>query len=102
LPTTDASIAPPNRRFEQRCFRVRAPPNDHAMKARAHSLLDALIFSSLWGAAAVSALVAASSRAMGVEIAPDAVGLAFSGTLVVYNLDRLRDLDGDRCSSPDP
>jgi hypothetical protein len=39
---------------------------------------------------------------MGVEIAPDAVGLAFSGTLVVYNLDRLRDLDGDRCSSPDP
>ena len=71
------------------------------MKARAHPLLDALIFSSLWTAAAMGALVAACFRAMGVAIAPEAVGLAFSGTLVVYNLDRLRDLDRDRCSSPD-
>ena len=71
------------------------------MKARAHSLLDALVFSSLWTAAAASALVAASFRAMGVAIVPEAVGLAFSGTLVVYNLDRLRDLDRDQCGSPD-
>jgi hypothetical protein len=71
------------------------------MKARAHPLLDALVFSSLWTAAAAGALVAASFRAMGVEIAPEAVGLAFSGTLVIYNLDRLRDLDRDRCGSPD-
>ena len=64
-------------------------------------LLAALIFTSLWTAAAMGALVAASFRAMGVAIVPEAVGLAFSGTLVVYNLDRLRDLDRDQCGSPD-
>jgi hypothetical protein len=71
------------------------------LKARVHPLLDALIFSSLWTAAAMGALVAASFCAMGVAIAPEAVSLAFSGTLVVYNLDRLRDLDRDRHGSPD-
>jgi hypothetical protein len=71
------------------------------MKACAHSLLDSLVFSSLWAATAIGALVAASSRAMGVTIAPEAVGLAFCGTLVVYNLDRLRDQDRDRTGSPD-
>jgi hypothetical protein len=75
--------------------------DDHAMKARAYPLLDALVFSNLWTAAAMSALVAASFRAMDVAIAPEAVGLAFSGTLVIYNLDRLRDLGRDRCGSPD-
>jgi len=65
------------------------------------SALDALVFSNLWMATAAGALVAATSRAMGTAIRPEAVGLAFSGTLVVYNVDRLRDLQRDRRSSPD-
>jgi len=37
---------------------------------------------------------------MTLPIAPAAVGLAFCGTLVVYNVDRLRDLDRDRATAP--
>ena len=65
------------------------------------SLLDALVFSNLWMAAAAGALVAAASRAMGTAIRPEAVGLAFAGTLVVYNIDRLRDLHRDQHASRD-
>jgi len=65
------------------------------------SLLDALVFSNLWMAAAAGALVAAVSRAMGTAIHPEAVGLAFTGTLVIYNIDRLRDLHRDRHASQD-
>ncbi|MGH0028636.1 MAG: hypothetical protein ACQGVC_02510 [Myxococcota bacterium] len=62
--------------------------------------LDALVFSSLWVAATAAALCRASAPAMGA--APDAavVGLAFCGTLLVYNVDRLRDLARDRVTSP--
>lgn len=63
-------------------------------------LLDALVFSSLWVAAAAGALTAACSLAMGIPVAAPAVGLAFTGTLVIYNVDRLRDLDRDRATSP--
>jgi len=52
-------------------------------------------------AAAAGALVAATSRAMGAAIRPEAVGLAFAGVLVVYNVDRLRDLQRDRQGAPD-
>jgi hypothetical protein len=71
------------------------------MTSASRSLLDALVFSNLWMAAAAGALVAAASRAMGTAIAPEAVGLAFAGTLVVYNVDRLRDLHRDRHASRD-
>ncbi len=71
------------------------------MTAALRSLLDALVFSNLWMAAAAGALVAAASRAMGTAIRPEAVGLAFAGTLVVYNVDRLRDLHRDRHASRD-
>ena len=64
-------------------------------------LLDALVFSNLWMATAAGALVAAASRAMGTDIRPEAVGLAFAGTLVVYNIDRLRDLHRDQHASRD-
>jgi len=67
----------------------------------ARSLLDALVFSNLWMAAAAGALVAAASRAMGTAIRPEAVGLACAGTLVVYNVDRLRDLHRDQHGAPD-
>jgi hypothetical protein len=69
--------------------------------ATPRSLLDALVFSNLWMAAAAGALVAAASRGMGTAIRPEAVGLAFAGTLVVYNVDRLRDLHRDQFASPD-
>jgi hypothetical protein len=71
------------------------------MTSLPRSWLDALVFSNLWMAAALGAFVAATSRAMGTAIRPEAVGLAFAGLLVVYNVDRLRDLHRDRQSSPD-
>lgn len=64
-------------------------------------LLDACVFSSLWLAAAAAALAAAASHAMGVAPDPRALGLAAAGTLVIYNVDRLRDLDRDRTTSPE-
>jgi uncharacterized protein YqgC (DUF456 family) len=71
------------------------------MTSRLRALLDALVFSNLWMAAAAGALVAATSRGMGTAIRPEAVGLAIAGTLVVYNVDRLRDLHRDQFASPD-
>jgi uncharacterized protein YqgC (DUF456 family) len=65
------------------------------------SWLDALIYSNLWIAGAAGALVAATSRAMEVAIRAEAVGLAVAGTLVVYNVDRLRDLPRDQQASRD-
>lgn len=62
--------------------------------------MDAFTFSSLWVAAAAGALATACSLAMGIAPATSAVGLAFCGTLVIYNIDRLRDLDRDRATSP--
>jgi 4-hydroxybenzoate polyprenyltransferase len=63
-------------------------------------LLEALVFSSVWVAAAAGALAMACSFAMGVPAAIPAVGLAFAGTLVVYNVDRLRDVERDRATTP--
>ena len=71
------------------------------MTSLPRSWLDALVFSNLWMAAALGAFVAATSHAMGTEIRPEAVGLTFTGLLVVYNVDRLRDLRRDRQASPD-
>ncbi|MBW2540543.1 MAG: hypothetical protein JRF15_00505 [Deltaproteobacteria bacterium] len=71
------------------------------MISKLRSLLDALVFSNLWMAAAAGALVAAASRGMESAIRPEAVGIAFAGTLVVYNVDRLRDLHRDQFASPD-
>ncbi len=71
------------------------------MTSAPRSWLDALVFSNLWMAAAAGALVAATSRAMETAIRPEAVGLAFAGALLVYNVDRLRDLHRDRQASPD-
>jgi hypothetical protein len=62
--------------------------------------IDALLFGSAWVALAAAALVAASSQAMGLPPAPPVMGLAFCGTLVVYSVDRLRDLDRDALTAP--
>lgn len=63
-------------------------------------LLDALVFSSLWLAAAAAALSAAAARALGAPLDPRVLGLAATGTLVVYNVDRLRDVERDRTTAP--
>lgn len=66
----------------------------------AKRLLDACVFSSTWLALAAAALTAAASRALGAEPSPRAVALAACGTLVVYNVDRLRDVARDRATAP--
>lgn len=63
-------------------------------------LIDILVFSSLWIAAIAALLTAVASRAMGVAIDPAALVLAAAGALVVYNVDRLRDLERDRDTTP--
>lgn len=63
-------------------------------------LLERLAFLSLWVAAAAAALCAAASRALGVAIDPGTLALAAAGTLVVYNVDRLRDTGSDRDTAP--
>ncbi len=63
-------------------------------------ILDGLAFSGVWLAATAAALVAAASRALEVPFDPRLAGLAAAGTLVVYNVDRLRDLERDRLTSP--
>ncbi len=65
---------------------------------RAIALLDTLLFSSLWIALAAAALVWTASSALATPGGP--LLLAFTGTFVVYNVDRLRDLPRDQASWP--
>jgi hypothetical protein len=58
-------------------------------------LLDAALYSSVWLAATAAALCAAVTYAIGGTLEPLLLALAASGTLVVYNVDRLRDLERD-------
>lgn len=64
------------------------------------NLLDATLYSSVWLAATAAALCAAATLAMGGELEPELLALAASGTLVVYNVDRLRDLERDHATRP--
>lgn len=59
-----------------------------------------MAYSSMLAAGVAGALVAAASLAFALPLAPWVVVLAFSGTLVVYNVDRLRDLERDRLGAP--
>lgn len=61
---------------------------------------EALAYSSVWVALAAGALCAAAAEAMAGTPHGMASALAFCGTLVVYNLDRLRDLERDRTTAP--
>ena len=63
-------------------------------------LIDALLFSGVWVAFAAASLSAASFRVFGAPPQPSIIALAFLGTLAVYAIDRLRDLDRDRATSP--
>lgn len=61
---------------------------------------DWLAFSSLIPAGIAATLLLAASRAMGVAPDPESAALAACGALLVYNIDRLRDLEADRRISP--
>jgi len=63
-------------------------------------VLDPLVFSSLWAAAVTPWLMYAAADANGFPLPAAAAVLGFAGTLVVYGLDRLRDLARDRVTKP--
>lgn len=62
--------------------------------------IDALVYSNVWVAAAACALCWAASLSMGIDPAIPVLGVAFAGTLLVYDVDRLRDLERDRATTP--
>ncbi|HEV7734005.1 MAG TPA: hypothetical protein VGR62_17675 [Candidatus Binatia bacterium] len=64
------------------------------------ALIDALAFSSLWVAFAATALTAATSRSLGLPVMARLLVFVFAGTLLVYQVDRLRDLARDRLTTP--
>jgi len=75
-----------------------APRSRSTIAAPTRAWIDVLLFSSLWTASAAAGLVAAAGAAIGVGHPP--VALALAGTWVVYNVDRLRDLERDRPAWP--
>ncbi len=64
------------------------------------TLLETLAFTNLWVAAAAGALLVAAAQGLGVAPSGASVALAVTGTLVVYGVDRLRDLERDRAMTP--
>jgi 4-hydroxybenzoate polyprenyltransferase len=62
--------------------------------------IDPWLWSSAWLALAATALTAAGARATGVAATPALLGLAFGGTLAVYVMDRVWDLERDRTTAP--
>ena len=62
--------------------------------------LDLIAFSSVLPAVIAAGLSLAASHAIGATDSPRWAVLATSGTFIVYGLDRLRDTDRDRVTSP--
>lgn len=77
-----------------------SPEASSAGAPRVGQWLDALAYSSLLAASVAGALATAATLAFELPLAPFAIALAVSGTLVVYNVDRLRDLEHDRPLAP--
>jgi len=77
---------------------------DARVSDRRFGQIEALAYSGVWAAAVAASLVGACGLAIAPELpmreAARLIGLAFAGTLVVYNVDRLRDLERDRAASP--
>ncbi len=90
----------------------RLPPNGKELAPKVpqrfpsiHSgLLEGVLFSGLLPAAVAGGLFAASGLALGLPSDSPrllgGIGLALFGTVVIYNIDRLRDLQGDRATAP--
>jgi 4-hydroxybenzoate polyprenyltransferase len=64
------------------------------------AVLELLAYSSLVVALAASALCAAAGRVLGADPTPATLVIAAAGTLFIYNVDRLRDVERDRATSP--
>jgi hypothetical protein len=62
--------------------------------------MDPLVFSGLWVALAAGALCTAAGLAQGIPPRWPVVGIATGGTLVIYNIDHLRDTDRDHRVAP--
>lgn len=66
----------------------------------ASEALEGVAFSGVWVALAATGLCAAAARSMFITASPALLGMVFTGTFVVYNVDRLRDLPRDRRTTP--
>jgi hypothetical protein len=64
------------------------------------SLIDLLVFSSLWVGGVAGVLCAAASLAQAMPVSWAVVGVAVTGTIFVYDVDRLRDLPRDLETTP--
>jgi len=62
--------------------------------------LETLAFSGVWPALVAMVLLLAGARAMQQSATPAMWVLAFGGTLFVYDVDRLRDVERDRATAP--
>ncbi len=76
----------------------------NSIRSRLRYAVEALAYTGLWTAAAAGALVWTAARSVADGITnPDIAfvcALTAAGTVVVYSLDRLRDLDRDASTSP--
>ena len=74
------------------------------LRPAGRGLLDFMAFTGLLPAAVAAALTLASALALPSPLAPTplfaTLALSMAGTLVVYNVDRLRDLGEDRLTAP--
>lgn len=71
-----------------------------ALRGALPALGDWLAFPSLLPAGVAATLLLAACRAMELSLDWTVAGLAAAGTVVVYNVDRLRDVPADRETSP--
>lgn len=76
------------------------PPSDAVAGPQATGWLDALAYSSVLAAGVAGSLTAAATLAFELPFDLATVMLAISGTLVVYNIDHLRDLARDQSLAP--
>lgn len=81
---------------------TRSAPSDASppLLVRAANAADAFAFSSGLAAVVGGSLSLVASRVLGAPAAESWAILAASGTFIIYNLDRLRDIDRDRATSP--
>lgn len=80
--------------------RPRQQGRPRSQRIRTLEAIDGIVFSSLWAAAVAAALISAVAAAFDIALPIPAVALSFLGTFVVYNIDRLRDVERDRATTP--
>ena len=92
---------PSDRDEHARCDEAKAKARSGPAQALGvRRFLDVLAYSSVLAAAVAATLATAATLAFKLPPAPFVIALVMSGTLVVYNIDRLRDLEQDRRRAP--